>query len=224
MAAAQVANLTSPKPMFYQHSSYQALPSLVVAANIFMDKSLDSLLQGEGVIRSFFLKHDIHKEWGIVLLHKHFDISPGDRLVEFGNTSTPWRAETKDSTFEKYGGLVVPRSYKLLDGQFTPYEFAYMPGTIPGKNVEIPEGVGKLLQSLGAEHILGLRFLEGRQPDFNVEVTEHNANVMVPRGCMPDDTLIPAVWIFEPEDDDRCNCREYCSKESWGHVKTHGCG
>lgn len=120
----------------------------------------------------------------------------------------------------------MPRSFRLLGDKLDPFEFAYRPGMTAEKSLDMSKALkaGELLRTLKVDNFLGLRHLEGRNPDFNVEVTENNANIMIPRDAADNDKLIPAVWIFGPNDDDRCNCNEYCSKESWGHVKTHGCG
>jgi hypothetical protein len=54
----------------------------------------ESILSGP--IRQLFLDHDIHERLGVVLLHKHLDIGPIERLVEYGYTSSPW--EVGDAT------------------------------------------------------------------------------------------------------------------------------
>lgn len=58
-----------------------------------------------------------------------------------------------------------------------------MPASDPGlteSEAEIFKNVAKLLISLDMEDDLGIRHLEGRDPDRRVEVTENQAKIMLP--------------------------------------------
>ncbi|KAK4459680.1 hypothetical protein QBC42DRAFT_289295 [Cladorrhinum samala] len=88
---------------------------------------------------------------------------------------------------------------------------------------------GQFLKEFGnflAEHqldrVLGLGDLDQRDPKLNVEVTEGKANIMMPRGSVPESELIQVrrfgTWGSTTHDDDRCNCHEHCHKDSKGRA------
>jgi hypothetical protein len=178
------------------------------------------------------LNHGVHERFGVILLHKHLDIGPTERLVEYGYTSNPW--EVGDATshvIDKYEGTILPRSFRLMEGNFVPYEFGYfhetrLPTFEGRRDGQFLKKFGSFLAEHQLDRVLGLRDLDHRDPKLNVEVTEGKANLMMPRGSVPDSELVPAVWTFGLDDDDRCNCREYCYKDSKGkHTgSNHGCG
>jgi hypothetical protein len=68
-----------------------------------------------------------------------------------------------------------------------------------------------------------LRFLDKYDPELSVEITEDKANIMIPRGSVPDSDLISALWVLDPNDDQKCHCREYCQTASGQHVANDGC-
>ena len=40
--------------------------------------------------RELFTKHETDRVFGLVLNHRHFDMGPNERLVEYRGTSVPW--------------------------------------------------------------------------------------------------------------------------------------
>jgi hypothetical protein len=113
-----------------------------------------------------------------------------------------------------------------MEGNFVPYERPH-PAFGGEGDVRFLKEFGGFLAEHGLDQVLGLRDLDQRDPKLNVEVTEGRANIMMPRGSVPESELIPAVWVFGVDDDDRCNCREYCYRDSNGkHTGegNHGCG
>lgn len=180
-----------------------------------------------GAIRDIFLRHDAHRSYGVALLHKHFPIQPTERLVDIRNVSSPWETgDTTSATVVKYEGRIVPRSLRFVGEHVQPYEFEYSARepTAAANDVFLQHLSG-FIHSHRLENILGLRLLESRDPEVSVEVTEGTSNIMLPRGAVDAKQLIPAMWIFGKDEDDRCNCREYCLRDRGGHTsQEHGCG
>lgn len=72
------------------------------------------------------LSHSVHKRFGVVLPHKHLDIEPTERLVGYGHASVPWEVGiTTSHVIDEYEGIILPRSFRLMEGSFVPYEFEY---------------------------------------------------------------------------------------------------
>ncbi|KAG8412960.1 hypothetical protein J3458_013383 [Metarhizium acridum] len=182
-----------------------------------------------GPIRDIFLSHGVQGAYGIALLHKHFAIRSIDRLVDIRNVSSPWETGGDvEPTLKKYNGIIAPRSLRFLDGALKPYEFDFVEEE---RSMEMNE---KFLQKLShflldtkLDQVLGLRLLDSRDTSVSVEVTERNSNIMLPLGAVDEKNVIPALWIFGTDDDDRCNCREYCYTDRSGKHSgegNHGCG
>ncbi|AEO56662.1 hypothetical protein MYCTH_78828 [Thermothelomyces thermophilus ATCC 42464] len=214
----------------YSPDAYNSLPSLRAASGQL--KELDGESVVSGPIRQLFVSHGVHKRFGVVLLHKHLDIGPTERLVEYGHTSIPWEVgDTTSYVIDKYEGTIFPRSFRLMEGNFVPYEFGYFherphPVFLGERDSQFLKEFGSFLAEHQLDGVLGLRDLDQRDSKLNVEVTEGKANIMMPRGSVPESELIPAVWIFGLDDDDRCHCREYCYRDSKGNHtgSDHGCG
>jgi hypothetical protein len=51
--------------------------------------------------------------FGISLLHRHFDMSPNEILIEHGLVLTPWSMPPDPVNF--MDGRIVPRSWYFLD-------------------------------------------------------------------------------------------------------------
>jgi hypothetical protein len=143
-----------------------------------------------GRIRQLFLKHGVQERLGIALLHKHMEIESTERLVECRHTSSPWKVnDATSSVIDKYDGKILPRSFRLLEGNFVPYEFEYSctkSTTLQGEtDYQFLKELSDMLVELGLHQLLGLRDLDQREPELNVEVTEGKANIMIPRGSVP---------------------------------------
>lgn len=179
-----------------------------------------------GPIRKLFLKHKIHKHLGIALLHRHFSIQPKARLVDCRNISTPWdMGNDTASVIRKYDGLVLPRSFRLIGGSFVPYEFEFFDTEPPHQmNQAFMSQLSDQLCQLGLADILGLRNLDEYDSGLTVEITEGNANIMIKRGIVPEEELIPALWVFDEDGDQACHCREFCRTKGGNHVESnHAC-
>jgi hypothetical protein len=209
----------------YDPKAYDSLPSLGSAFGIFQQSNAQAAVNGP--IRDLFLKYGVHEYLGIGLLHKHFDILSIERLVDYRNMSSPWDLshDTK-ATACKYGGFVCPRSFRFCDGQFVPYEFDFSDTELASPaNREFLVKLSVLLRQHGLDEVLGIRVLDKHNPELTVEVTEGKVNMMIRRGTVPDDELIPALWSFGKDEDQACHCQEFCRVDNGNHVeKNHSCG
>jgi len=60
------------------------------------------------------------------MLHRHFALSPDERLIEYRGVATPW--SVGDNT-EIFGGHIVPRSWAFFEGKLYPTEFRFQAPT-----------------------------------------------------------------------------------------------
>jgi hypothetical protein len=124
---------------------------------------------------------------------------------------------------QKYGNLIVPRSVRLVQGKFMPYEFDLT--NIPDQpqiSQEFLLELSTLLCHHGLDQILGLIVLDKHDSALTVEVTEGKMNIMVERGNVSEDELIQALWIFGKDEDEACHCRESCMRRDT-HIENHSC-
>ncbi|KID68916.1 hypothetical protein MBR_08919, partial [Metarhizium brunneum ARSEF 3297] len=211
----------------YNPEDYSSLPSLSAAFQQLQHKGGESIITGP--IRDIFLSHGAQDAYGIALLHKHFDIRPTDRLVDIQNVSSPWETGGDiEPVLKKYHGVIMPRSLRFSNGMLKPYEFDFVEEE---RSMNMDENfLEKLLQFLQhseLDQVLGLRVLDSRDPGASIEVTERNSNIMIPLGAIDEANVIPAMWDFGPEEDQRCHCSEYCYTDNKGKHSgqgNHGCG
>lgn len=215
----------------YMADAYNSLPTLTAAEKAFRDLDVQSQLHGP--IRDIFFEHGVQDTYGIALLHRHFPIESTHRLVEHNGISVPWQLGDETSTIGcKWGGVIKPRSLRLFDGAFRPYEFLFKaletqlePTNTDSKSHDgFFKAMATYLREGRLETLLGLGLLEGHKREVNIETTEGKANIMLPEGSIADTSLMPAFWIFGG-DDDRCNCFTYCPMVKGEHQgEIHGCG
>ncbi|OTA93918.1 hypothetical protein M434DRAFT_30424 [Hypoxylon sp. CO27-5] len=218
--------LPSTFPAPYDPEAYNSLPSLRLASQKFQHQGADRTLLGP--IRDLFLKYKVHKHLGIILLHKHFPIKPTQRLVDCRNISAAWEIGDDDNAVvSKYDNFILPRSFRLLHGEFVPYEFEFSEtDSLQQIDQDFLSQLSSLLYVYDLDLVLGLRSLDTHDSDLTVEVSEGNMNIMIRRGIVPDNKLIQALWIFTKDEDDRCHCQEFCRVDRKGlHFESnHSCG
>jgi hypothetical protein len=69
-----------------------------------------------------FKKHDLEKRLCVVLNHRHFDLEPGEKLVERGYIATPWLL---DGAPEYIKNRIIGRTWTVIDKDILPYEYMY---------------------------------------------------------------------------------------------------
>lgn len=166
----------------YTPSVYDSLPDLASAATTFEQRDPQEIIENEigfvyvlllyfrephaNVLKSqLFLKHEVYNELAMCLLHRHFNMSASEKLVELGAVSSPWQYAQDDSNV--VGGSVVPRSWVFCQGRLFPFEFGYNEGltkpvykAMPDKPAFYTE-LNELLVKHGLEDLLGLTLNTG---------------------------------------------------------------
>ena len=208
--------------MRYSAAAFNSLPSLEVADQQFKAKEAHQYL--EGPIRQTFLDFDVQSKYGLALLHNHFPLKENQRLVDYHNTATAWSVDDDVSVVSpKYNGQVVPRAYMFENNDIIPYEFSFVPATdIPvSTNTKFFNALNQTLTALGLEKLFGVRDLQDYDNGLSVEVTEGDANIMLPRSDLfASADLIEALWVFNPKTAP-CNCLLHCYRGCSGHFRNH---
>jgi len=207
----------------YLHDGFIGLPSVIDAGNDL--KALGGREMIYEVFGPLFTKHGVDEKFGLGLLHRHFDMTPNERLVELNNIATPW----DETDAESIGGVLITQSWMFIDNKIVPYEFLYL----HGKDAETKqrlEGAGLMflsgflaevyakLAALGLDKTLGLRLHPG--PEFNglVEVTVGRANINFHPSQMSPKDSTETAWFFDPEYIKRgCSCKCNQVTQSHGH-------
>ncbi|KAK2591795.1 hypothetical protein QQS21_010496 [Conoideocrella luteorostrata] len=156
-------------------------------------------------LRDIFQRFDATESIGLALLHKHFSISPGERVVEFGHVSTPWPVPADGKVA---GGYVVPRSWRFWNGNLEPYEFGFNhPGQEDYEDVLLPvdfvEQLRAFLSKTNLLDVLGVCVIGAAEIVGRIEKNRGRVNFTVP-AAGPEDldvtvtpTHSPSVWSFD---------------------------
>jgi hypothetical protein len=124
----------------------------------------------------------------------------------------------------KFDGIITSRSIRLLNGKLAPFEFTFSL-TEPKLNIRFLTEALRVIQDLGLHDVLGVQYFEEHNTQFSVEITQGNANVIVPREALLDSQLIDAFWVFNEDENDRCHCREQCfPQKGANHQQNYSCG
>ncbi len=145
--------------------------------------------------RIVFNKYHAEKELALSLIHRHFDLQPAERLVEYGRVTAPW-------VLNEYSSHKVrPKSWAFIGDELYPYEFEYNP-LIPSKAFEFDEGFLSDFQQTLRDHNLmntfGIALAPADDPDFPclIEFTAGRTNVLSPFDHDEDQIGVEAVWTF----------------------------
>lgn len=193
----------------YASEKYHSLRSLHEAHDLFLNANAEELVDTK--ICDLFVKHNLHNIYGVSLLHRHFDMSPEERLVESGNVSAPWSYHQPSSSL--FGGSVVPRSwmYSSADRAFYPIEFGYnaqlqqtYPSTPPSdmaNGTAFLDEFCTLLEQYNMTDILGLTTMSPNAPGtMKIEKTWGKTNVVFTVAEDESDVsskeTISAMWNF----------------------------
>ncbi|KAH8878716.1 hypothetical protein GQ53DRAFT_81783, partial [Thozetella sp. PMI_491] len=107
----------------YEPEAFNRLPLLTDAVKRF--DALDGDAFVATAVRELFVRHEVDRTFGLALLHRHFELQPGERLVDYGGTSVPWH-------LGKISKDIRPCNWALGDDVIRPYEFRYSPGPDAG--------------------------------------------------------------------------------------------
>ncbi|PQE25768.1 phosphotransferase enzyme family domain-containing protein [Rutstroemia sp. NJR-2017a BBW] len=157
------------------------------------------------VFQEMFLSHNMDRLFGLILLHRHFDLDSSEKLVEYRGTSVPWKTSMISDDISAACWTISAH------GVISPYEFTYAPRSDPdlGPNLGKPEQVAffnafrTLLKQHHAEGVFGLCQYPGDDFQGRVEITEGRANI----NLKPQDVCIYVGVLLER----RANMTGHCS-------------
>lgn len=126
-------------------------------------------------------------------------------VVEFGHVSTPWLVP---SSGRVAGGRVVPRSWRFLNRELTPYEYGFNhPAQSEYEEHALPSGfVQKVAEFLSETHlddVLGICAIGSAEIEGRIELNNGRVNFTIPP-TSPDQMDVrmvpehaPSVWSFD---------------------------
>ncbi|KAF3928003.1 hypothetical protein AA313_de0200501 [Arthrobotrys entomopaga] len=192
----------------YDPSVYMGLPSVAEAGELYKSSSGADDLNDIGKI---FFQHNMHNEYGIALLHRHFTLPDTERIVEYGGVATAWPIATPLPK----GAEILPSNWSMMRGTPEPYEFEFVPLAQAKPKLEafddgfINDFHG-ILEERKLLSVFGLVRLptesSALKPTF--EATIGRASVTFPGDDM--NIGVPAMWRFE--DDGTGVCARVCSQ------------
>ncbi|KAF8537070.1 hypothetical protein BDD12DRAFT_746249 [Trichophaea hybrida] len=172
----------------YDAGVYNSLPDFSDVAQAFKTRKGKFFIR---TVREIFLRHNVEASLGIGLVHRHFDLSAEERLVQDGNTSTPWTTEKFTQSH------IIPSAWVFHNGALYPYEFE-----VVSEGTQAPDLPAAFLEELLAhlkanqyEQTLGINTYDGG-PAYE-EHTEGRKNILtLIQGDPANDHTAPATWGF----------------------------
>jgi hypothetical protein len=186
--------------------------------------------------RSVFLRHGVHQTLGLAVLHRHFDLETGEKLVEYNAVTAPWRMP---DSLKIIRGKVFPKSWVFgEDEELYPYEFGYDPYI--GGDTDGGRGGGfaavnfshafvsemrDLLKTYGLMRTYGVCLIEERVWDPSMprllEFTAGRTSVVVPLAVSEEETksVVESTWVFPcvaSVEGEEARLK-ICAKECYGH-------
>ncbi|KAK5947115.1 hypothetical protein PMZ80_001262 [Knufia obscura] len=198
----------------YSPINYNLMLSLGRAKSTFDEHDGMSVVKND--LRPLFQKYGLQDKFGAGLVHRHFDLRPDERLVEYNGTSTPWQC--RDCFL---GRKIVPIAWHLDGDKYVPYEFRF--ATSP-EDIETASELERQTAFLGEmqdvlhrrelDWVLGLRAMPITRKESLLEVTQGRANISIPQSELPDDEQkkpkTETMWFFDQELERiyACNCSD----------------
>ncbi|OAQ98534.1 hypothetical protein LLEC1_02773 [Akanthomyces lecanii] len=196
----------------YSHEHFHSLPTVKDAHDAF--KVLDGQSHVEW-FKNFFVEHGMERKFGLAMMHRHFDMDPSEKLVEYLGTSTPWAGSV--------AGMREPQPCMWAfdsQGLLRPTEYRYSTmtdGTFEGNELEFAAKLKAELASRGLFHLFGLARYPGDNFAGSCEFTQGRANINLHPKDYPDDLrAFSTIWFFSPPLWERkCSCK--CNEVSKDH-------
>lgn len=140
----------------YSHAVFNEIESLHDATQKFEEKGGADFI--EKTLKPLILKYNLAKDFGIILVHRHFDMDATTFLVEKDLTTAPWSLFNELFTS---GASILPSSWTLNDNQIWPYEFRFVRHPVQlawvEQNQEFVREFFELIDKQGLAGYLGLR-------------------------------------------------------------------
>lgn len=137
-----------------------------------------------GAIADLFTQHEMHHDFGLAMLHSHYDLDPDFVMVH--NSDDAGRDICRPERYCSHRTL-YPYSFRLCASGFTPFEYSSRPA--PPVHVPFFGELARLLRAHGLENLLGLVYLESPTSTWleKMDVTGHGMISEVHLGdCNPE--------------------------------------
>ncbi|KFA80609.1 hypothetical protein S40288_10004 [Stachybotrys chartarum IBT 40288] len=196
----------------YSSDHFNALPDIKTAHSRFVtEKGLDHVES----LKDFFLNNGMDRQFGLIMVHRHFDLEPAEKLVEYRGTSTPWSCELS--------GLKKPQPMTWAFDEknvLRPIEFRYSEVQDEALNETHLEFITKFKEELfrrGLSSMFGLVRYPGDNFSGSCEFTQGRANInLQPEDYPPDLRAFSTTWFYaEPLWRRGCTCK--CNEASDDH-------
>lgn len=217
--------------MPYTAELHNALLGADDAADRF--ESLNGKAAVDGVLKDIIFRYNVADDFAIRLLHRHFDVKDGEKVVHHGNVAMPWEIPSLPEAVRE---RVVPSSFMTTSsGLFFPYEFTYgdskgtgrSPDELLALHGDFIRDFGAALQQLGLIDVLSLAVAALMPGGIGMETTEGRANITIPMeasDALGGDGHIETVWTFDPlKPHAKGKCKYFCRKKD-SHVRIHVLG
>ncbi|KAI9855296.1 MAG: hypothetical protein M1813_009835 [Trichoglossum hirsutum] len=195
-------------------------------------------------IRSVFLRYSVYQTIGLTVLHRHFDLETGEKLVEYNSVSAPWRMP---DSLKVPKGKVFPKAWAFdVDGELYPYEFGYDPDVVAPSDTGLDGGVYNsttfnhafikeirdVLTHNGLTRTHGLCLISPVVWDPSaprmLEFTAGRTSIMIPlsdsMSAKEIQSVVEATWVFpcvssldDVEGGGTPSRLKICAKECYGH-------
>lgn len=193
---------------------FQSLPSLNTAKDNFAGADGDKLVKE--VFTDFFINNGMDQIFGLAMLHRHFDLAPGEIMVNYNSTSTAWSATPGPGMDEPQ-----PTMWDFTSsGKLIPTEFRYAKGhrlEMGEKELAFAAKFKNLLEQLKLTVKLGLVEYPGDDYEGSCEITMGQSNINLKPGDFPDGLVqTDTAWFFSPAIRKR-GCRCTCDSRTDPH-------
>ena len=154
------------------------------------------------LFREVFMRHKMQRKLGVVVNHRHMEMSAGERLVHYEKVATPWQI---DAVPPAIANKLQGATWAAVDGALVPYELRLGSET-DGTRTDFPEGfasdLAAVLGSYGLADRLGVSALDDDDvidsPSKLFECTMGRATVTMDEtpGEVGDE-MIDVFWGFD---------------------------
>lgn len=207
-----------PSILSYDPQYYDSLPEIEEADALFTERwSTDSLAAKVGHV---FTKHGVQDDFGLSLLHRHFDMDPAEILVNIENVAVPWHTASMNPQLAN----VMGSSWRIVSDGLAPIEFHYTNDTIRANiedHLDFVNELASVLQELALDKVLGVCAFNGvdDNDEPSVEFASGRANITLPMDVAEheESVMIDTAFAFRDEK----GTHTYLSKVHHFELLTH---
>jgi hypothetical protein len=171
--------------------------SLDQANNIFQTRKGPSVIDKS--LKDLILSHGLADKFGVILVHRHSRLNPGEAMVSYNNTSSPWPSQVRAPC----GGSIIPQSWRMKDGKLQPYEYRFVPSRAGlndalGSYHSFVTEFMKTLEHHDLSSCTGLSLVPESGKEC-LEITVNSANIMIPSDQVSKQRSLPSTFLTQPQ-------------------------